>query len=303
MVKTGDGRIVQCGRLITEEELEQIRETVKLFFRLSRNELGVTVCEHLGWFTASGKHKVDACLRLLLKLEGQGEISLPEKRIKRWANERGDVSFTDTSYVQPDIVGTIKKIGPITLKAVRAREDKERFNEYISRYHYLGYKKPFGFRLRYFIESERGLLGCILLSGPAKSIGVRDRWIGWTENQRLRNLSWVINNSRFLLFPWVRVKNLGSHVLGEVGRRVVLDWEELWGYKPVLLETFVDPAKYEGICYKAANWQYLGMTTGQGLVRDGKHYKTTPKKIFVKPLTKDFRRVLCSDELVGRAEI
>jgi len=116
------------------------------------------------------------------------------------------------------------------------------------------------------------------------------------------NLAWVINNSRSLIFPWVQVKNLASHVLGMVARRVKEDWQERWGYSPVLAETFVDPQYYEGICYKAANWQYLGMTTGEGLVRKGRTYTTISKKIFVKPLVKDWQSLLCSEQLKGRVD-
>jgi hypothetical protein len=188
----------------------------------------------------------------------------------------------------------------VRLEVVEGKESKGLWNEYVFRYHYLSYKKPFGYHLRYFIRSDVGLLGCVLFSGSAKAIGVRDRWIGWTEAQRLRNLSWVINNSRFLIFPWVKVKNLASHVLGQITRQIAQHWQDRWGYAPVLLETFVDPKHYSGICYKASNWQYLGMTTGEGLVRQGRHYRSTAKKLFVKPLVKDWRSVLCSEELKGR---
>jgi len=172
----------------------------------------------------------------------------------------------------------------VSVEVVKGKETTGLWNEYVSRYHYLGYKKPFGYVLRYFIVSEQGFLGCLMFAGASKALADRDRWIGWTQIQRLRNLAWVINNSRFLIFPWVQVKNLASHILGLVARRVKEDWQERWGYSPVLAETFVDPQYYEGICYKAANWQYLGMTTGEGLVRKGRTYTTTSKKIFVKPL-------------------
>ena len=177
------------------------------------------------------------------------------------------------------------------------------WQQYVARYHYLGYKKPFGYTLRYFIKSDRGRLGCILYSGAAKCMGARERWIGWTEAQRLRNLPWVINNSRYLIFPWVKVSNLASHVLGQISRQIRGHWQEIWGYSPVLMETFVDPQHYQGSCYQAANWQYVGMTTGQGLVRAGKRFQTSAKKIFLKPLVKNYRELLCSQKLVGRAPI
>ncbi len=132
------------------------------------------------------------------------------------------------------------------------------------------------------------------LAGAAKSMRIRDRWIGWTENQRLRNLGWVINNTRFLILPWVKIRYLASHVLGQITKSIRIDWQERWDYEPVLMETFVDPQRYEGSCYKASNWKHLGMTTGEGLPRKGKNYTTTQKMIFVKPLVKNFREVLCS---------
>ena len=171
------------------------------------------------------------------------------------------------------------------------------------RYHYLGYKKPFGYTLRYFIKNKEDYLGCALFSGAAKAIGVRDRFIGWTPEQRLRNLAWVINNSRFLIFPWVKVKNLASYVLGRIAREIRGHWEVIWGYQPVLLETFVDPLRYNGSCYRGAGWEDLGMTTGQGLVRKGKSYKTQPKKMFIKALVKNYQELLCSNILVGREAI
>jgi len=204
---------------------------------------------------------------------------------------------------QAEIIGKVNDLGEIEFEVIEDKEREALWNESMSRYHYLGSKKAFGFHMRYFIGNRGGLLGSVLFCGAAKSIGVRDRWIGWSENQRLRNLAWVINNWRLLIFPWVKVKNLSSHVLGQINRRIGRDWQQKWGYSPVLMETFVDPALYEGTCYKAASWIYLGMTTGEGLVRKGKSYTTTPKKVYVRPLRKDFRELLCLDRLVGREQI
>ena len=292
--------ITQSGREITVQEIEEIKETVSMFWRLSRKELAQTIAENLQWYRASGTNKVDAALKLLEKLESQGVLQLPEKRTIPKPTIKKGISITEETEPQPEIACKLKELYPVELEIVKDKDIVALWKEYVSRYHYLGYKRPFGYTLRYFIKSELGRLGCVLFSGAAKSIGARDRWIGWTEKHRLRNLVWVINNSRFLIFPWVRVKNLASHVLGRISRQIRLQWQESWGYSPVLMETFVDPAHYQGICYKAANWQYLGMTTGQGLVRKGKSYTTSPKKIFIKPLVKNYRDLLCSEKLVGR---
>ena len=293
--------INQCGREIKPKELEEIQETVKLFKRLKRSELAETICEHLEWYTATGSRKVDACMRLLEKLEVRGVLKLPSKREQ--ANRRqGGISFTGRTEPHAEMVGRLRDVEPVVLQIAGGKEATGLWNEYLSRYHYLGYKKPFGCCLRYFIQSAQGVLGCVLFSGAAKALRARDRWIGWTEQQRLRNLAWVINNSRFLIFPWVRIKNLASHVLGQIEKQIGQDWEQHWGYRPLLMETFVDPRHYEGSCYKGANWHCLGQTTGEGLVRQRKIYTTSPKKIFVKPLVKDFRTLLCSESLRGRVE-
>ena len=206
----------------------------------------------------------------------------------------------ETEPPAEEIVGKLADIEPVTLDVVRDRDATCLWNEFVDRYHYLGYKRPFGCPLRYFVVSGRGPLGCVLLAGAAKSIRVRDRWIGWTQQQRLRNLQWVINNSRYLIFPWVRVKHLASHVLGQVARRVRQDWLDRWGYAPVLMETFVDPLRYQGTCYRAAGWVCLGYTTGEGLRRPGRSYTTLPRRMFVRPLAPDFRALLCSDSLKGK---
>ena len=303
MAKVQREPIFQAGREVTVDEIDDIVETVGLFPSLSRKELSATVSEHLGWVTLTGRGKLNACMKLLEKLESKGLIRLPAKQEQPW--QRGSHKPTVlTSRTDPaaGIRGRLKDVGQVTCEVVTDKESTGLWDEYVSRYHYLGYKKPFGYFLKYFVESDQGLLGCLMFAGAAKSLGARDRWIGWAQQDRLRNLPWVINNSRFLIFPWVEVKNLASHVLGQAARGLKDDWQRRWGYRPVLVETFVDPVYYSGSCYKAANWQYLGMTTGEGLVRKGKHYRTSPKMILARPLVRRFRSLLCSQELKGGME-
>ncbi len=292
--------MTQSGREITDQEIEEIKETVGLCGGLSRIELAQTIAENLQWYRASGTNKVDASLKLLEKLELQGVLQLPEKRTTHKPSIKKGISITKETEPQPEITCKLKDLYPIELEIVKDKDTVALWKQYVSRYHYLGYKKPFGYTLQYFIKSKQGRLGCVLFSGAAKSIGTRDQWIGWTQKQRLNNLAWIINNSRFLIFPWVQVKNLASYVLGQISRQIKDDWQESWGYSPVLIETFVDPAYYQGTCYKASNWQCLGTTTGKGLVRKGKSYTTSPKKIFIMPLVKSYRKILCSEKLVGR---
>lgn len=288
----------QAGRDITPEELELVRETVELLPGLSRRELARTICDHLEWYTATGTPKTEACTKLLNRLEATGHIELPTKRsVSTAAGEQAKRCWTAQTDPGLGQGGKLPDLGRVWLEVVEQPEQRQLWNEYVERYHYLGYKRPFGCYLCYFVVSEKGRLGCVLLAGAAKAIRVRDEWIGWTRPQRLRNLGWVVNNARFLVFPWVEVAHLASHILGQVARRAAEDWQERWGYRPVLLETFVDPARYRGTCYRASGWELLGQTTGEGKPRRGKRYETTPKLVFVRPLQRNFREALCSQAL------
>ncbi|ACN17101.1 conserved hypothetical protein [Desulforapulum autotrophicum HRM2] len=207
------------------------------------------------------------------------------------------ISITPRTAPQPILNCKLKDLSEVDLEIVADNQSTQLWNEYVERYHYLGYQKPLGRSIRYFIQSEQNILGCILISGAAHSMAARDSWIGWTPGQSLKNMAWVVNNSRFLIFPWVEVRYLASHVLGKITRNVGHNWKTRWGYTPALIEAFVDPVLYEGICYQASNWECLGMTTDKGLAGISKTDRTTPKKIYVKPLTKNFRAILCTDHL------
>ena len=289
------------GREIHVGEIDVIREVTRLCSGLSREELAHTVCEHLGWVTASGRHKMRACVSLLEKLSEAGTIELPAKQ-ERKKSAKKVIFQTSKTAPRGEIRAELSDIGEVELEEASSQTQKVLWNEYVDRYHRLGFKRPFGCRIRYFIVSKQGELGCILMAGAAKSMGVRDLWIGWSEETRMRNLPWIVGNTRYLIFPWVQVRHLASHVLGQLARRVREDWHECFGYRPLMMETFVDPAHYRGTCYRAAGWRHLGNTTGRGLRRVGREYKTTPKMLFVKPLVKDFRDQLCS-ELKGREAI
>lgn len=288
------GHLNHCGRVISAEELADIRETVATCSRLSRSELARTIGEHLEWYSASGSLKLDACLKLLEKLEAQEGLKLPEIQISSgWSGRQ--VPQTKNTEAGELLEGSVGTLGPFQVAPVTEKEEIGLWNEYVNRYHYLGYKQPFGCSVRYFITSEHGKLGCLLFSGAAKGLRERDKWLGWSTDERLQNLGLVINNSRFLIFPWVKIKYLASHALGQAVRRIGGDWQQRWGYRPVVVETFVDPERYTGTCYRAANWLYVGDTTGTGLARQGKSYTSSPKKIFVLPLVSGFRTALCSN--------
>ena len=294
------GSIRQGLREITAEEVGHIQQVVGRFRQLSRQELARTLCEHLQWYSPSGALKVKNCLKLLERLADADMIVLPKKLPGGRLTPDKPPALTDRTAARPLIKGPLKAYQPIELIAVTAKAQQALWNEYVERYHPLGYRRPFGNWLRYLLSADGEPLGCLLISGAAKALHHRDQWLGWRVAQRRRNLPWVINNSRYLIFPWVDIPHLASHALGQLARRVATDWEARWGYRPVLMETFVDPAHHAGTCYQAAGWQLLGMTRGNGISRPGKHYTTSPKRILVKPLDDQFRELLCSEQLQGR---
>ncbi len=192
------------------------------------------------------------------------------------------------------IHGPLPALGPVRLEIVRETTRVAQWDALVARWHPLGFQGAFGYRLRYFITAGDRRLGCVLLAGAARAVAVRDRWIGWTAQARRENVARVVNNSRFLIFPHVRVPHLASHVLGQLARRARADWLDHWGFEPLLLETFVDPRHYAGTCYRAAGWQLLGATSGRGLARPGQSYHSTPRQVWVKPLCADGRDRLCA---------
>ncbi|TLY32153.1 MAG: DUF4338 domain-containing protein [Ignavibacteria bacterium] len=286
--------VVLSGRVFSAREVEQLQETVGVFSKLSRFELAQTLCEHLGWVTAKGHYKVDACLKALRKLEQLGQIQLPRVQACRVRQAKPLGWGEPTDPGQP-VVGSVEDFEPVELEAVESSPQMKLWNQYLGRYHYLGYQRPFGAHQRYFIVSRKAeprRLGCLLFAASAWAVAVRDEWIGWSATVRAQRLNWVVNNSRFLIFPWVRLANLASRALALATRRVGLDWQRRYGYRPVLLETFVDPQRYRGTCYQAANWIRLGETAGRGRLDRHKRYLSTRKLVYVYPLRPDFRRVL-----------
>jgi hypothetical protein len=301
MGTTNAGDWIQCGREFSAEEVRQIRETVAWLPGLARKELAATVCEHLDWHTVSGTPKLQACQKLLERLETAGLVELPSLRLKTvHTRKRAGITLSERTASGRPLAGLLRDFEPVRLEPVTQSQEVGLWNEYIERFHPLGYKGVFGYRQRYFIFSGSLKLGCILLGGAARAIAVRDRWIGWNQRARQRNLPWVVNNSRFLIFPHVRIPHLASHVLGQLARRVAADWQHQWGFAPLLMETFVDPSRFAGTCYRAAGWKLLGETSGRGLARPGKHYRSSPRLVLIKPLHEDCRRLLCTEPLSGR---
>lgn len=283
------------GQIVTFEQLNEINEIIEIFPKLSRTELANTLCELYSWKRPTGKLKSVECRQFLERLDEKGTIRLPESR-KQYANNRGaKVQETGKADIQPRIYAKLKELSPILLRKVDSREQRQLWYEYIERYHYLGYQLPFGAQLRYFITggARDEILGCFQFSSPAWKMAARDLWIGWSDDQRRANLQKIVNNSRFLIFPWVEVRNLASSALSLALKRVPDDWQRSYGYRPVLMETLVDRRRFKGTCYKAANWIHVGKTSGRGRMdRDHTRQGAAVKEIYVYPLTIRFRQEL-----------
>jgi hypothetical protein len=296
MGESKTGEWVQSGRAFSAEEIAQLRETVAWLPGLARKELAATLCEHLHWHTLTGTPKIHACGQLLERLQMAGLVQLPAVRPARRAAVRAQPDVP--TWDERPVWGPLSALGPVHLEVVQTPVQVAQWKRAVACHHPLGERGGFGYRLRYFIGAGERVLGCVLLAGAARALAVRDAWIGWDAAARQANLVRVLNNSRFLLFPHVQVAHLASHVLGQLARRVAADWQRHWGFAPLLLETFVDPQRYRGTCYRAAGWQVLGQTSGRGLARPGKTYRSHPRLVLVKPLQADWRTRLCS---VGQA--
>jgi hypothetical protein len=280
--------VVFCGRRFSEAEVELIREVVSDFGSLSLTEIARTICELLEWKRPNGRLKNHECRLLLEKLSAEGVFSLPTLRQSGPRRPRV-VTYTTNGEEQEPLTGSLSQLAPLSLTVVRSRPESALWNELVERYHYLGYRVPVGANLRYLVRSVSAgqVLGCLLWSSPAWKMAVRDHWIGWTGEQRLRNLQLVVNNSRFLILPWVRVRYLASSILSLCARRLPIDWEQLYGYRPRLLETVVD-VQFRGTSYRAANWIYLGETRGRGRMdRNHEAHGRAVKRIYVYPLCRD----------------
>ncbi len=282
-----------CGHAVTARELELIEGVISSCTGLSRTELARTVCELLGWRRANGGLKSRECWALLEQLEAAGEVALPARRQTKPKGARTRVARSARGEPAPALNAPLGELTPLSLTLVASPEHRQLWRELVGRYHYQGHAVPYGAHLRYLVSVTRPtvqLVGCLQFSSAAWRLAGRDRWIGWDDQQRARKLQQVVNNSRFLLLPWVQVRNLASAVLARAARTLVADWEAAYAVRPLLLETLVDTARFAGTCYRAANWVAVGTTSGRG--RDDRHHQRhghAPKAVFVYPLARHAR--------------
>lgn len=280
-----------CGREVSQADLDLMREVVGQCGGLSRIELAATVCELLGWTRASGAVKARECRDLLAELEAKGVLKLPELRAGRPRGSRTQVPVTGRGEPGIELTGTVKDVEPISVERVTTEDERLLWRELVGRYHYLGHAVPYGAQLRYLVwahKPERAVVGCVQLSSAAWRMAARDGWVGWTDAARARGLQRVVCNSRFLILPWVKVRNLASATLAAMARRVAEDWPQQYGVEPYLLETLVDTERFTGTCYRAAGWVELGSTTGRGRMdREHRREGLSPKTVFVYPLVRE----------------
>ncbi len=274
-------------------ELELMRQTALEFSALGVTEIARTVCELLEWKRPSGGLKNHECRQLLERLQAEGFLQLPDlRKLGGRGPRRADVYGSCCEPVPVECAAS--ECETMELVLVEGQAESRRWREQVERHHYLGCRVPFGAHLRYWVRQRQQELACLLWTSPAWKMQARDAWIGWSDEQRRRNLQSIVNNGRFLVLPWVRVKGLASKILALSARHIPRDWEIRYGYRPLLLETLVDAARFRGTCYRAANWIHVGQTAGRGRMdREHKAHAQAVKDIYVYPLVRDARQRLC----------
>jgi hypothetical protein len=286
-----------CGRTFGAGELELMRGVALEFSALGVTEIARTICELLEWRRLGGGLKNHECRQLLERLAEAGLVQLPDLRRRGGTGpRRADLS---APFSQPAVVeGTARECEPLELALVEGKQESRLWREQMERYHYLGWRVPFGANLRYWARNRDRELACLLWTSPAWKMQARDAWISWSDQQRQRNLQSVVNHSRFLILPWVRVKGLASKILGLSARQLPGDWEARYGRRPLLLETLIDAARFRGTCYRAANWIHVGETAGRGRMdREHSKHGHLVKDIYLYPLIPNVKQQLCSDRL------
>jgi hypothetical protein len=285
-----------CGRQLSSEEIRLVRDLVLDFPGLSLTELSKTICELLDWRRPTGALKDHECYLFLQHLRDRGLLaSIPALRGTSARGPRA-VGLDHQSDPQSALPGSVGEYAPLEFDLISDASGRALFKQYIHRYHYLGYRVPFGAQLRYFVRSRRfpeRILACLLFTSAAWKMAPRDRWIGWSDPARRLNLSRVVSNSRFLILPWVEVSGLASKILSMAAQQLPEDWLGVYQVSPVLLESLVDPERFSGTCYRAANWIHVGTTQGRGRMDRNQDVERHVKEIFLYPLHPHARELLC----------
>ena len=282
------------GREIWAEDIALIQRLVAENSRWSRRRLSAEVCRAWNWVQPNGALRDMVCRSLLLQLHRAGLIELPAKRFSPPNNvvARAEPEPLLPLWAATPRGRTLRDLEPLEIRQVRRTEEERLFGQLMQAYHYLRYTQPVGAHLKYIVFARQQPVACLAWSSAPRHLKPRDRFIGWPLTVRKKNLHWIAYNPRFLILPWARVPHLASHLLGQIARRICDDWQKVYSHPIYLLETFIDPARFRGTCYQAANWIYLGLTTGRGHNAPTKRCDQPRKELWVYPLSADFRHRL-----------
>ena len=283
---------IYCARHFSVEDIQTIRDLIAQDPKLQRSALSRKLCQLWGWTKPNGELKDMTCRVALLRMQADGLIELPPSRIGV-VRKRAHFPSTCASDAQTPIRQSVHELPRITLQVVSGKSNSLLWNEYMARYHYLGYAAMSGSQIRYNVFAGEQLVACISFCACAWKLKDRERFIGWSEQQRQKNLQLVINNARFLVLPWIQSKGLASKILALAARQLPKDWKHRYGFEPVLLETFVEYERHKGTCYKAANWVNVGRTAGRGKKSTSHKGLIPAKDIWLYPLRKNFSTLLC----------
>ncbi len=283
--------LVIRGRQVTSQDIGLIRSLVNQYQQQGRTFISRELCRIWNWHQPNGALKDMACRELLRRLEQKGLITLPLKKIDidRRYRER---SLRELLHETDLLTGRLKKFLPIDLRMVRGSPQEALHHWLIHQYHYLGYRQIVGPCLKYIAYIQSHPVACLSWGAAAWKVACRDQFIGWSPSARSKNLLLILNNTRFLILPWVRISYLASHLLSQNIKRLASDWYHGYHYVPVLLETFVDAERFSGTSYKAANWHRVGRTQGRGKNDRNHHIHLPVKEVFLYPLRKEFREIL-----------
>lgn len=280
------------GRVATSQDVEFINELIAENPDDSRRSISRKLCKAWNWVQPNGALRDMVCRGFLLRLESAGYIKLPPKKCTPNNPLVNRKKPPEVEIDQTSIYTTLSKTQPLEIRQVRRTSFEKLFNSVIAHYHYLGYCHPVGEHLKYIVFTEGRPIACLAWSSAPRHIGCRDKFIGWSADIRKKNLHLIAYNSRFLIFPWVRVSCLASHLLGRMAKVVPADWQRIYNHPVYFLETFVDTQRFKGTCYKAANWIYLGNTTGRGKNDQTHKANRSIKAVWGYPLSMDFPEVL-----------
>jgi hypothetical protein len=280
------------GRVITAEDILYIRDLIATHPVESRRTLSQKLCEAWQWRQSNGALRDMVCRGLLLMLERTGQITLPPVAYVRHNPLAKRARPAPVWVDRTPIEGRLRDIQPIEFQQVRRTAEESLFNSLLEEHHYLGYEQPVGEHLKYLVWAQARPVACVAWSSAPRHLGSRDRYIGWDAEARRRNIRFLAYNTRFLILPWVRVEHLASHILGRMAARISDDWQRMYGHPVYFLETFVDPERFRGTCYRAANWVLLGKTTGRGKQSNSYVPNRSIKQVLGYPLTTRFRELL-----------